>query len=69
METRIQAAAGGTFSLVETADAEGVKTLWSFGANRFGQLGRAVGAGLDSTNLQPGVVPLSGELLQAAAGR
>ncbi|KAJ1484703.1 regulator of chromosome condensation 1/beta-lactamase-inhibitor protein II, partial [Baffinella frigidus] len=63
------AAAGGTFSLVETVDAAGVKKLWSFGANRFGQLGRAVGAGLDSTNLQPGVVPLSGELRQAAAGR
>ena len=34
----VQAAAGGTFSLVETVDVGGVKKLWSFGANRFGQV-------------------------------
>jgi len=64
-----QARAGGTFSLVETVGSSGKIQLWSFGANRYGQLGRATGAGQDSTNLQPGLVALAGDLRESAAGR
>jgi alpha-tubulin suppressor-like RCC1 family protein len=49
-------ALGGFHSLVRTHDAHGRSRLWSFGSNRYGQLGSPVNAGTDLPNNAPQLV-------------
>ncbi len=56
--------AGGHYTLVATTSGQ----LFSFGENKFGQLGRATNAGKEIPNPTPALVPVAGPVAQVAAG-
>ncbi len=57
-------AAGDDFTLVATASGQ----LYSFGRNKFGELGRSTNAGTTNPNPTPALVPVTGPVKQVAAG-